>query len=659
MVLLIIFLFLFSSQTDAQTQVSDFFYLGRLPYLKQSKLIQISSNDTTGKNADFVPIGIGQTSRLADIKGAGVITRIWVTIGADDKYFLRRLLLRMYWDGESNPSVECPVGDFFGNGFQYTHWTSLPLGMSSGGYYCYFPMPFAKGARIEIVNESGKKVNSFYYQIDYQQLDSLTDSNIGRFHAQWRREPRTDPKKNYLVLEAEGQGQFVGTILSMQGYREKQLWFLEGDEMVYVDSEQIPSVRGTGTEDYFTSGWYFNRGTYSAPFHGLIVKDDTSLSRIVAYRFHLGDQIPFRKNIRFTIEHGTNNEELGDYSSVAFWYQTEPHKPFEPILSATRRIPLRAVVPEGAVEAEAMAPTANTDGGKIEVQDMSALGVDWSHDKQLRFLADKEGATVTLHLPVKEPDRYAISAFISKDSTNGNVEAWIGREKVAEFDGYNSETVPGGKVTFEKVRILDTTVAVTFKVVGKHPSSKGYDIGIDAFTLAPDRNFLRSWQVIGPFDNPGDWLSRTGLTAVYPPEREINFKKTYAGKEKKDVKWVACTGGEDGFVDFNSALKPYELAVAYAASYLYSPRDQKVNVYLGTDDGVRMWVNDKLVRDSLILRGADPDQDTVIVSLRKGWNKMLLKIENNLGGWGFFCRIPNPKDELIFNNAPSFPKRKK
>ncbi|MEK6571839.1 MAG: glycoside hydrolase family 172 protein, partial [Bacteroidota bacterium] len=379
----------------AQTKVSDLFDISRLPYLKDSMLFQISSNDTTGGNADYVTIKKDQRAVLADIKGAGVISRIWVTISSPDKYFLRRILLRMYWDGEKTPSVEVPAGDFFGTGFEYTHYLSALVGMSSGGYYSYFPMPFSNGARIEAVNETGQDVGSFYYQIDYQQLQSL-EPNVGRFHAQWRREPRTEKGKNYTVLEAEGHGQFVGLNLNMQGYREKQLWFLEGDEFIYVDGEKVASVRGTGTEDYFTSGWYFNRGTYAGPYHGLIIKDDTLNSRIVAYRFHIGDQIPFQKSIKVTIEHGHANEELGDYSSVAYWYQAEPHKQFAQILPAQRRIPLRVVVPENAIEAEDLLGSARATGGQLSVQDMASYGVDWGHDKQLQFKAPSSGAEFTI-----------------------------------------------------------------------------------------------------------------------------------------------------------------------------------------------------------------------------------------------------------------------
>lgn len=627
--------------------VPDFFSLGALPELKNSKMLQRSSNDTSGGNADFVPIAVGETKVLAEIEGAGIITRIWITVGADDKYFLRRLLLRMYWDGEMDPSVRCPIGDFFGNGFQYTHWLSVPLGMSSGGYYCYFPMPFSDGARLEVVNESGKKVNSFYYQIDYQKLDNLDNGTIGRFHAQWRREHRTPRGQNYVVLDAEGKGQYVGTILSMQGYRDKDISYLEGDEFVYVDGEDVPSIRGTGTEDYFTSGWYFNRGIYSAPLHGLIQKDDTLHSRVVAYRFHFGDQIPFRDKISFTIEHGHDNQWIADFSSVAFWYQLEPHKPFEPVPPPARRIPLRVAVPEECVEAESLIPTAGAVKGALSTLNMSDYGVDWSGDEQLLFTSAERGSNFTLNVPVREADMYTIGAYITKDTSSGKTEIWISGKKVAEFDAFNTETLPGGLIECEPVRALDSTVSVTFKVVSKNPNSAGYNLGIDALVLTPHRNFVRKWYILGPFPNPGDWVVRSGLRTVYPPEQSIDFKKPYRGTDKKDIFWIPWTASRDGFVNLNEALKPHEMALAYALTYVYVPQNRKVNMYLGTDDGVRFWVNGSLAHDSLLIRGAAPDQDTIGINLQKGWNSLLLKVENNIGGWGFYCRIPDPRSEII------------
>ena len=318
--------FVFIGLLNAQSELENILSPDGLPFLKKSKLIEVSSYDTTGGNNDRIAIKDGKTATIADIKGPGVITRIWVTIDSRDPYFLRRILIKMYWDDEKNPSVEVPIGDFFGTGLKYQQYISKFTGMTSGGYYCYFAMPFQKSAKIEIVNQTGQEVYAFYYQIEYQKLEAPLPKNVAYFHACWHRELRTTSKDNYLILDAKGEGQFVGLNMSMQGYNG-QLWYLEGDEMVYVDGEKKPSMNGTGTEDFFTSGWYFNRGEFSAPYHGLIIKND-SAARIAAYRFMVGDQVPFKKSIKFTIEHGAENSEIADYSSTAYWYQKEPHARF-------------------------------------------------------------------------------------------------------------------------------------------------------------------------------------------------------------------------------------------------------------------------------------------------------------------------------------------
>ena len=649
---ILLFSLLVSTDLLAQTKVSDLFDIARLPYFKDSKLIQISSNDTTGGNADFIPIKKDQTAVLADIRGAGVISRIWVTISSPDKYFLRRILLRMYWDGEKTPSVEVPVGDFFGTGFEYTHYLSALVGMSSGGYYSYFPMPFSDGARIEAVNETGQGVGAFYYHIDYQQLQSL-ESNLGRFHAQWRREPRTERGKPYTILEAEGRGQFVGLNLNMQGYREKQLWFLEGDEFIYVDGEKVPSIRGTGTEDYFTSGWYFNKGTYAGPYHGLIIKDDTLNSRIAAYRFHIGDQIPFQKSIKVTIEHGHANEELGDYSSVAYWYQTEPHKSFTGILPSHQRIPLRVVVPENVLEAEDLLGSSSTSGGKLTGEDMRTYGVDWGHDRQLNFKTSSPGGGFTISIPIKYSDKYIVYAYVSRGPSNGRFEVIADGNRLSEFDGFGKEVEPAGKIMLGKVTAADPMKRIMFKVTGKSESSTGYNVGLDAILLVPDRAFIHDWYVIGPFDNPkGANDTTVGLGIPYGPEQEFDLTRTYAGKDGKTAQWELHRTDSLGYMDFVKLFSPNQLTVGYGLSYVYSPDDREVPVFIGSDDGVKMWVNDRLVHAHWIKRGPSPDQDTVMTRLKEGWNKILLKVEQGWGAWGFCCRIPNPRSELKFSVEP-------
>ena len=632
---------------QAQPQLDNLLSPARLPYLKNSTLHQISSNDTSGGNNDFVAIPAGATRKLAEITGPGVITNIWVTISSPDKYFLRRILLRMFWDGETNPSVEVPIGDFFGTGFEYKQYITPFVGMSSGGYYSYFPMPFNSSARVEVVNETGQEVNSFYYHIDYQLVPAPLEPSVAYFHATWHRDIRTDPKTYFTLLEAEGEGHLVGVNMSMQSY-DGGLSFLEGDEMIYVDGQKEASMKGTGTEDYFNSGWYFNRGEFSAPYHGLILKDD-SLGRIAAYRFHILDVIPFKRSIRALIEHGTENQEVADYSATAYWYQKEPHKPFARMLPAGLRIPLRVQVPNGALEAESLTPRETSLASSVE--DMSAWGADWSGLKQLKVDGMKAGDAFTLLLPVQE-DRYDVDCYWSKGPAYGDVDVLCNGEKVGTMSGYAKTAIPGGKISLGTLRAKNKEVALRFVVSGKHPRSTGYAVGLDAFVVTPHRTFIPEWSLIGPFPNPRDQeLVRQGLDIAYPPEKDLDLSKTYTGVDSQKVSWQQVKTPRSGRVDLYM-FDPYEMVVVYALTYVYSPKDQNRPLMLGSDDGVKVFLNGKQIHRVLTVRVAEPDQDTVSLGLHKGWNSLLLKIENNFGGYNFYARIPDLEESLRFSATP-------
>ncbi len=634
------------SAAAGQPALDNLLSPSRLPFLKSSKLVQISSNDTTGGNDDFISIPAGATARLADIQGPGVITMFWTTIASSDKYFLRHIVLRMYWDGEKDPSVEVPIGDFFGTGFQYKEYVTPFVGMSSGGYYCYFPMPFNISARVEVTNETGQAIPSLYYHIDYHKLPGPMDSTVAYFHASWHREIRTDPSHYYTLLEAEGEGHLVGINMSMQSY-DGGLRFLEGDENIYVDGEERASVKGTGTEDYFNSGWYFNQGEFNAPYHGLILKDET-LGRIAAYRFHILDCIPFKKSIRALIEHGDRNVEIADYSNTAYWYQKEPHRPFAPMLPPGLRIPLRVQVPNGALEAESLTPQATMLSSSVE--DMSAYGADWSGFKQLKVKAEKKGDKFSLLLPARE-GRYDVDVYFSKGPSYGNVDVLPAGAAGASYSGYNESILPGGKISLKNLHPLHGKIALQFVVRGKDPGSAGYDVGLDAFALHPYRAFISTWNICGPFPLAQDSLrGRHGLDIVYPPEQEINLKKTYRGAGGQEVRWHLVKTEKSGFLDL-TIFHPSDFVIAYALSYVYSPREQTLPLYLGSDDGIKVFLNGKEIYCLFKIRPAVPDQDTVSVKFQKGWNTLLLKIENNLGGYGCYARLSDPEDSLVYRTS--------
>jgi len=320
-----------------------------------------SSYDRTGGNDDFRKIAPGNTLTVLDDSGPAIITHIWIGIGSSERYHLKKLVLRMYWDDETSASVEAPLGDFFGLGLgDYFQFESIPLVVAPDkALNCFFPMPFRKRARITITNEGKEDVDSFYFNIDYQALNKDLPADTMYFHAQYRQatpakgwtnqwesndtpavtaKKNLDGENNYVWLEASGQGHFVGVTMSI--LQNQDGWWGEGDDMFFVDGEKTPSINGTGSEDYFLGAWDFGEQPFSYALFGAPVKGaELAGSRSSVYRFHLDSPIPFTKSFRATIEHGHANHRSDNIFSVAYWYQKEPHAAFPPLPAVEQRLP--------------------------------------------------------------------------------------------------------------------------------------------------------------------------------------------------------------------------------------------------------------------------------------------------------------------------------
>ncbi|MGH9397153.1 MAG: glycoside hydrolase family 172 protein [Terriglobia bacterium] len=309
-----------------------------------------SSYDRTGANADFRHLAPGKTLVLLDASGPGEVTHVWMTIADRERFHLKKLVLRMVWDGEKTPSVEAPVGDFFGLGLgEYVNYQSTPLMVApDNALNCFFPMPFRKHALITVTNQGKDPVNSFYYNIDYRQYAAPLPEGTLYFHAQYRQaipnhgDPSAtinlDGKNNYVWMEARGRGQFVGVTMSV--IENQDGWWGEGDDMFFVDGAKLPSVQGTGSEDFFLGAWDFGGKPFSyALFGAPVVGKELQGSRWSMYRFMLASPITFTKSFKATIEHGTADDRSDNFYSVAYWYQTEPHAPFPPLPTVEDRIP--------------------------------------------------------------------------------------------------------------------------------------------------------------------------------------------------------------------------------------------------------------------------------------------------------------------------------
>jgi hypothetical protein len=296
-----------------------------------------------------------------DANGPGLLTHIWITVASDEGYHLKRLVLRIYWDNEAAPSVEAPLGDFFGLGLgEYHKWESELLSVGSDkALNSFFPMPFQKHARITVSNDGQQKVEAFYFNLDYRALVQPLSSGTLYFHAQFRQaqpnhgwtsdwrsngDPKVDGKTNldgkdnYVWMDATGRGHFVGVTMSV--FQNQDGWWGEGDDMFFVDGETRPSINGTGSEDYFLGAWDFGGHPFSYRFYGApVVGEERAGGKSSVYRFHLDSPMPFTKSLRATIEHGHANHRSDNYYSVAYWYQTEPHAVFPALPSVEQRIP--------------------------------------------------------------------------------------------------------------------------------------------------------------------------------------------------------------------------------------------------------------------------------------------------------------------------------
>jgi hypothetical protein len=325
-------------------------WMESLPKPHDYVLKRASSYDRTGGNKDYRPLDPGQTLALLDTDGPGQVSHIWMTISSGERHHLKKIVLRMYWDGENTPSVEAPVGDFFGLGLgDYFLYQSIPLAVgSANALNCFFPMPFRKHARITLTNEGGERAGAVYWNIDYRAYGSPLPPGTLYFHAQYRQatpnqaipgaEVNLDGKNNYVWMKATGRGQFVGVTMSV--LENADGWWGEGDDMFFVDGEKLPSINGTGTEDYFLGAWDFGGQAFSYGLFGApVVGPEFQGSRWSVYRFHLDSPIMFTKSLRATIEHGHADDRGDNYYSVAYWYQTEPHAAFPPLPPVEDRIP--------------------------------------------------------------------------------------------------------------------------------------------------------------------------------------------------------------------------------------------------------------------------------------------------------------------------------
>jgi hypothetical protein len=519
-------LFFFAAGLPATEPPVEDPFAGAIYRVRSARTGRISSWDRTGGNLDFLSFKPGETKEIVRLDGPGAITHVYMTPAAGPA-FLRTAVLRMYWDDETAPSVESPFGDFFCAGecnprLFASHHVVVNHGSGTIGYNAYFPMPFRKRARITIENCGKEAVAMFWCHIEYELYDRELPPDTACFHAQWRREnptrvckegPEAIPgdkvnqtiwdginatgEQNYVILDAEGTGHLVGLYLTCHNLAGG--WWGEGDDMIFIDGKTWPpAYHGTGTEEIFGGGACPNQ-EYAGPYTGFLsIREQggsTWKGQNSMYRWFVHDPVRFRRSIRWTIEHGHANNFENDYSSVAYWYQLEPHKPFPPL--PEDRMPPRGIakpadVPAipGAVEAEDCLEKAGKSGGETMIV---RPGAPYGKGAVAVFFAKGAGSWISFRVRVEKAGRWRIGCYFARASDMGRYRLQVDESALGpETDFYNGEggwgqthVVPTGEIVFGELELAAGEHELKLECLGKGDRSSGHFLAVDAFTLKP------------------------------------------------------------------------------------------------------------------------------------------------------------------------------
>ncbi len=471
--------------------------------MRATSTARIAGGDQPDPNSnhDNSNVAPGQTKVLLNVDGPGVITHIWMTfLGPEPHPWARQgsanhqeMLLRMYWDNSERPAVEAPVGDFFANSFgKRSEVVSLPVIVEDAdSYNCFWHMPFRKSARVEIVNQSDKPISLIYYNIDWVKKDHIGE-DTPYFYAQYRQEYPVAKGKDYVVLETQGRGHYVGTVLSVR--TRSPAWFGEGDEKIYIDGEAKASIWGTGTEDYFLSAWGLK--LTSTPYFGVPYFDQWGIvgGHTSAYRWHIADPIVFQQGIKVTFEHygwmspdenpryqsHSWNEREDDYSSVAFWYQTGAPTFFARAPAAAgRRLPsLDRVIP-----ARQFTDETHHGQGQATAQDLGVYAE--GHLFYRPEYIDDAWVEIPFEVEKKEPKRLLL--VLTRSYDYGKYQAYLNGVKVGPvLDLYSEE------ISTREYHLLDFwpepgAYTLRLECVGKNPNSTGFYLGIESVRLRERR----------------------------------------------------------------------------------------------------------------------------------------------------------------------------
>lgn len=435
----------------------------------------------------------GKSVTLPTLKGPRAITRVRARLSVPpapaDRDVLRELTVQFQWDGEKNPAVWSPLGDFFGTAGANTY-RSLPLG--HGGdewWYCNWYMPFAEKAELTLAND-GKAERTVLIEVSHAPL-SQPVARYARFHAKWHRDAFLPPEPergiDWTMLKTEGAGRFVGVMLHI--WNPRGSWWGEGDEKFFVDGEKFPSTFGTGSEDYFGYAWC-NPTLFENAYHNQTHNDGNNKGHVTVNRWHIGDSVPFQNSFEGAIEKYFSNQRPTLYAATAYWYLAPGgNDPYGPV-PVQERVgywqPLQTLTVKGALEGERLRIISKT-GGNPQEQGLTEFPGQWSNDAHLWWIAARPGDKLELAVPVTKDGSYKLGMQLTKAPDYGVVQLSLdGKTLGKPVDLFHSSVIPTGLLDFGAHRLSagDHTLAV--EIVGANEKAiKSYMFGLDYVTLTP------------------------------------------------------------------------------------------------------------------------------------------------------------------------------
>ncbi len=445
-----------------------------------------SASADPASNLDFLKLAAGAEIPLALVKGPGVLRHLWITVESDDPYYARLLVLRARWDGESAPSIEVPIGDFFGVGHGLeADVDSLPVRVAGDGRArsSFWPMPFNESADVTLRNDSGRPALVFW-TIDWTEL-AAKGAGLRTLHAHFRASARDRQLRQHKVAEIQGKGHYVGTVLSIWSGEEG--WPGEGDDRFFIDGATTPALVGTGVEGYFDDAWGLRVGT--GPFGGVTVWEGTGAgARSTMCRWHVVDPIAFEKGLAVTFERvgyairnkveQLVNDRNDAFSSVAFWYQEEPHGLLTVLPPQNERLPFfevrvepeekeilgSLVVPEGAP-----APT-RVDGPFL------------AYGAEVAFAPRRiEDGLLALPFDVPGPREYDLYLRLTRGPDRGVWQAWLDGEPIGAPIDLHAPRALLREQLLGRRHLTPTGHTLELRCTGKNLESTGFSLGIDSF----------------------------------------------------------------------------------------------------------------------------------------------------------------------------------